>query len=338
MKILLANDTGRMPHVGCQAVSDGHARLLGRAGHDVVHRLFRGVLGRFVRPADSDIVRAMAEDEALVAMIDEADAVVVNGEGTLHHGAGRDLLGLLALAQNRGKASLLVNTGFQGTDGFADTLARLDDFVVREPRSQAAARARGLDARIEPDSYLAARFEAGPSDALAGKEVVTDWQRQREDVGAALDSFRLAHADSAVVMPLRFPEAARDWAAMPAAISRCRLLVTARHHGVYLAIVAGVPFIAMGSNTHKVEGTLEMLELKDLFCEAAAELEPARARALADPERFKGLRKRLNGGGLPDPFRALGSRGPEREAAEVRKLRADVAAAAAAEPGVRAAG
>src|SRR5580704_11877828 len=118
MRILLSNDTGLASHVGCIAVSDAHARMLGRAGHQVAIRHFLGSLIRF-RGADAKVgVRSILEDPSLAEQLSAVDAVVVNGEGSIHHGAGTEYLALLGAAQDLGKATLLVNAVFQDVFGF----------------------------------------------------------------------------------------------------------------------------------------------------------------------------------------------------------------------------
>ena len=108
MRILLANETGSVPHLGCRAVADGHARLLGRAGHAVADRLFLNALRGHEVGDDRDVVAAIERDTHLMGRVAAVDAVVVNGEGTIHHGAGRGWLGLLQAAQNMGKLTLIV--------------------------------------------------------------------------------------------------------------------------------------------------------------------------------------------------------------------------------------
>jgi polysaccharide pyruvyl transferase WcaK-like protein len=322
MKVLLANDTGQVAHAGCQAVSDGHARLLGRAGHQVIHRVFRNELKIHAAVEDEQIIRNIESDEPLMAKVASADAVVVNGEGTIHHGAGRDLLGLLAAAQRAGKPTLLVNAVFQEVEGFDDTLRRLDDFVVREPRSQAYAASRGFTARVVPDSYFAARFDSPGIDGYAGRDVITDFHPARTDVAAVLRAY--AEEQGAQSLPLRGAETMQTWSSLPETIRRSRALITGRHHGICLAIVARVPFVALGSNTYKIEGMLEMLGLERLYCETLEEVYAARTYAEERADTFAHLLERVTGGEPLSTFRALGRGGPDREAAEVQRLREDV--------------
>jgi hypothetical protein len=323
MNVLLANDTATVAHVGCQGVSDGHARMLGRAGHHVKHRLFLGSLDHHVGETDDELIQSLLSDDHLVAQIDEVDAVVVNGEGTIHHGAGRPLLALLAVAQARGKPTLLVNAVFQETAGFDDTLQRLDDFTTRESRSCQHALARGFRARVVPDSILSARFE--PANVRLRGELYTDAHWQRSEVTSALQNYAGRHL--ATPLPLHYPGALQDWSTMVSKVSEADLIVTGRHHGIYLAILAGLPFVAMGSNTFKVEGVLEDIDMRLAFAHDVAGIVRARAWALERRDAFRSLLDRLTGGAALSTFAALGTDGDDRERQEVEKLRADLAVA-----------
>jgi hypothetical protein len=310
--------------LGCQAVSDAHARLLGRAGHEVVHRRFLTPSPSSRATTDDEHVRFMEADEHLSSCLDEVDAVIVNGEGTLHHGAGRPLLALLTIAQRRRKVTLLVNAVFQDAPGFDDALLRLDDFTVRDARSLHQATARGFAARMVPDSYFAAAFSE-PSRPLEG-DVVTDWHWQRGDVGEALD--RYVRERSATFLPFVTPTAGTDWSRVPGELASARVVLTGRHHGVCAAILSGRPFVAMPSNSHKIEGLLEALDLEHLVATDFDGLLQARDWAVAHADVFASLLDRLTDGEPLTTFRCLGSAGPDRSALEVARLAEDVARAA----------
>lgn len=321
MKVLLANDTGKTPHLGCKGVSDAHARLLGRAGHEVVHRRFLEPRRGTETVTDAELVRSLEADDRLQACLDDVDAVIVNGEGTIHHGAGRPLLALLAVAQRRRKATLLVNAVFEETAGFDDTLRCLDDFTVRDGHSLRHATDRGCTARIVPDSYLAAGF-SGPRGPLTG-DVVTDWHWQRGDVGAALE--RYLRESTATFLPFVSEAADALWQSVPADLATARVVLTGRHHGVCAAILAGRPFVAVPSNTFKIEGMLQHLGLGHLVVSDFAGLLRAREWAIDHAEVFATLADRLTGGQPLDTFRRLGVAGETREELELAKLAADVA-------------
>lgn len=316
MKLLLANDTGTARHIGCQGVSDAHARMLGAAGHEVVHRLFLGEIDHHKTALDADLLDNLARDETVAGKMDTVDAVVVNGEGTIHHGAGRPLLALLALAQKKRKPAFLVNAVFQESESFLDTLGALDDFTVRDGRSLAYAKSLGLGARWVPDSFLAAKSDDAEPD-LKG-DVVTDGHHRREDVVAALEAYRTA--SEATLLPLLAKDAYTSWSRMKARLREADVLVTGRHHGIYLALKAGIPFVALGSNTFKVEGLLEDIGRPDLMASTLHDIWAVRERVIADRGIFKNLAERLTGGAPLSTFAALGTGGPDRTEAELARL------------------
>jgi hypothetical protein len=110
-------------------------------------------------------------------------------------------------------------------------------------------------------------------------------------------------------------------------LSSADIIVTGRHHGVYLAVVAGLPFVALGSNTFKIEGLLKDLDMQLAFAHDIAGIERARSWALERRDHFVGLLDRLTSGLTLTTFAALGRGGPDREIEEVNRLRTDLAAA-----------
>ena len=256
--VALFNDTGSQDHVGCRAVSRAHRGMLQdvgirvgySSGHDQWHELWQGS-----EAATCAAVRKAAVMESIRA----ADAVIVNGEGTLHHGFGPNLLGILQVAQEEGKPTFLVNALVQSCTHFLDTLARLTDCVGRDQASSAYLSGLGIRHRLVPDSILACPWSPEPSVDLSGKIVVTDWHPSRDaDVGARLRRLCRRLGDQAAYYPLEHPDRASDWEHTVANWAAARVVITGRHHGVYLATLARVPFLAFPSNSHKIEGLLAM--------------------------------------------------------------------------------
>lgn len=254
MRVALFNDTSSQPHVGCLAVTDAHNRMLRREGAEVAYRFYVGQLRDLAAPTREKTLARIASS-FLVNVIKDVDAVVVNGEGTIHHGAGMELLGIVEYALLMGRPAWLVNAVFQELPWGFDVLRQATGLTCREPESLRYLQGQGVQARLVPDSILEAGFHEAeqPSD-LRGRIVVTDFHPLRRDVGGWLQ--RVAQRPDAVAYPLEDPLRFHDWRATLARWSSARLVVTGRHHGVYLAAMAGVPFIALGSNTWKVEGNM----------------------------------------------------------------------------------
>ncbi len=305
MNILLLNDTAVEPHVGCLAVSDAHARMLGAAGHVVSNRYFLGELRGFSARDEAVGIQRVLHDNTLRAQIEAADAVVVNGEGTLHHGAGTEYFAILGAAQQLKKMTLIVNAVFEAHTGWLGVLSRLDDFCVRDQASLLHAQSHGLRCRLVPDSVLGAQFHKAPLMHLDHRIVVTDWHPAREsDVGAAL-RIVLSRVDGAFYYPLQHGMQEHLWRHAPATWARAEWVFTARHHGVYLAVLAERPFVPLPSNTRKIEGLLQAAGVSIPMCTTVPQIEAAMLHAMEHMDEYQKLRQFL----LAEPlttFQCLG--------------------------------
>ncbi|MGE8517311.1 MAG: polysaccharide pyruvyl transferase family protein [Alcaligenes nematophilus] len=260
MDIALFNDTSSQAHIGCLAVSDAHNTLLDRAGARIQYRFFVGQLSHLWQ-GDPERTHDAIAKSYLHNIISNVDALVVNGEGTIHHGAGLDLLAILSYGQALGKKTLLVNCVLQDIPHYHDTLKKLDDLVCRELQTKHYLDSLGIACRVEFDSIIAAGFDLSTwqQSQLAGKILVSDFHPLRNaDVGATTELIR-QRADT-FYFPLDHAFSFQDWRHALSIVKHARLVVTGRHHGVYLSALAGIPFLAMGSNTWKVEGTLELFK------------------------------------------------------------------------------
>ena len=322
MNVMLLNDTATVPHVGCQAVSDAHARMLGDAGHAITERCFLGELRRFANRDEEAAIAAVLADEVLRSRIEACDAVVVNGEGTLHHGNGSEYYACLGAAQRLGKATLIVNAVFEAHAGWQSTLERLDDFCVREVQSLRHAHSLGFTrARLVPDSFLGAQFDGGQNVALAGQIVVTDWHPAREhDVGKTLRTI-LDSVDDSFYYPLLHGMHSRLWRGAVRDWNGAAAILTARHHGVYLAALARKPFVALPSNTMKIEGLMEAAGADIPVCVTTDEVEAAFSKAVSNLGEYERLFDWLADQTPLTTFRALGTGAGQSDAgAELARL------------------
>lgn len=275
MKVMMLNDTGIVPHIGCQAVSDAHVRLLAKLGHCIKYRYFVGQLTQYYNGNEQDSIRNVLADSILMKKITDVDAVIVNGEGTIHHGAGMHYMAILAVAQELGKKTLIVNAVYQDSIGFETVLRRLDDFCVRDALSSDYASKQGIKNRIVPDSFLAAKFDylKEPYINLTNKIVVTDWHPSRDfDVGRTVRDYYYKNRDRCFFFPLLHGIHHTLWRQAPRVISSCDFVITGRHHGIYLSAIAQKPFVALPSNTFKVEGLIKMSGVPIPICSNSEEL------------------------------------------------------------------
>ncbi len=295
LRVALFNDTGREPHVGCLGVSSGHDRMLARLGMDVTHRFFLGEWSELWRGDRVTSLRYFQQSN-LPRRLENVDAVVMNGEGTIHHGAGLHLLTVLAGAQSLGISTFLVNAVFQECRQDLATLRRLDDFTVRDARTAEYLRSLEVPHRVVLDSIFEAAFATEPAHDFRGKIVVTDWLQCRDsDVGAAMRRLRAELGGDAIFYPLFDARREQDWRHAVADFRQARLVVTGRHHGVCLAAMAGVPFVALGSNTWKVEGLLSLFPGNLGLCTGEGNLRAMCEQAMREPEKFEAIRQFVEG-------------------------------------------
>lgn len=285
-RIALFNDTGLESHVGCRGVSLAHDQMLERLGLVIGYRSFLGEWTELWRGNRQKSLEAFFES-SLPEKLQTVEAVVVNGEGTIHHGAGLHLLAVLAGAQALGLPTFLVNAVFQECEEDLETLRNLNDFTVRDAYSSTYLRKLGLPHRVVLDSIIEASFARRPVHDFSGKVVVTDWHPQRRnDVGALLEEFRAEFGSDAAYYPLDHPDRRRDWRHVVADFSTARVVITGRHHGVCLAALAGVPFVPLSSNTWKVEGMLNLLPGGLRICANTRDLRSMCKDAVRNRDRF----------------------------------------------------
>ena len=284
-KILLINDTGSSDHVGCQAVSDAHNNMLKAKGAKVLYRYFVNDLREFMG-------RVPTAKDAVYKQIKEVDAVICNGEGTIHHNRGTNLLNVLHAAQKAGKKTFLVNAVFQSMDNIpnmVEVLNNLTDFTVRDTLSHEYLKSIGVtNSRVVVDSIVHANFALNSTCDFNNKTLYTDWHPSRQDVGSAMQEFVSINTGlNFHYIPLDYAGAKKEWQYAVANIRTAKMVITGRHHGVYLAALAGVPFVALPGNTWKIEGTIKASGLDIPICKTTQEIANAYQFAIDNTETFR---------------------------------------------------
>ena len=292
--VVVLNDTAAIAHYGCKVVMKRVVEVVAEAGYDV------------------KTVSVYSTWRVHRRLIDQAAAVIVNGEGTLHHSAQRaqQLVAVAPYCRERGIPVFLINSVWQDN---SDEMARqAEDFLlrfVRESRSEAQFRDQGLNAKTVPDLTLGWKYTAPkPAPTRVGR-VYTDavgmpatdllYRLFREDQGSRyvtmtpprghrgdypdadferlrppLDDtwpisakLRARHLFKRTLLVRGFVKNAirrmrGDLEMLPlndfmGALVSAELVITGRFHGVCLCLLTGTPFLALTSNSHKVEGMLE---------------------------------------------------------------------------------
>lgn len=282
-RAVVLNDTRPERHHGCTRVMRNLEAGLAAHGVQVVAT---GPVGR-----DWEAVPGLAP------AMEGADLVVVNGEGTIHHDrpAGRRLVAAGAYAARAGVPAVLLNASWHSNaPALAEAARAFARIYVRESLSRDALAAHGVAAEVVPDlTFASGPFPGGPA-AREGIAVTDSVDPQFAEVLYRLTRGGAGVRYLPVVAPFRVQErtgrelgraarhaffrAAGPWLepfgwvrpryvaerhALPtpeaylAALARCRLVVAGRFHALCFALQTGTPFLAVPSNTPKVEGLLD---------------------------------------------------------------------------------
>ncbi len=226
-----------------------------------------------------------ARDTAFVAQLAACDLIVINGEGTLHHArkAGARLLAVIDHPARGRTPVAIVNALWQeNPPNWAAALKDVALISARDGRSAAEiAAAVGEDrVRVVPDLSLSmgAEPQAGPRDALIFGDSVRLSARQALAMAARrVGADRIVPTKTLPGAAWRLPLirgllsalycATRPFSTPPlilaaterdylAQLGRARMHVTGRFHAICLSLVTGTPFLAVTSNSWKVEALL----------------------------------------------------------------------------------
>lgn len=316
--IVVLNDTATIAHYGCKVVMKRIVDTLANYGFLV------------------KTVSVYSTWRVHKRVINAADAVIVNGEGTLHHSAsrGRALVEVAPYCRARNIPVFLINSVWQ--DNHDDMARDAADFAlrfVRESRSEAQMKRQGLSAKTVADLTLGWKYRRGTSSVTRSGRVYTDavgmpatdllYSLFRADPGSRFVTMTPPEGHRGDYPEASFERLAPTlseglWLTIRLATKRLykkiflvrglvknairlrrghlemlpltdfmgalessELVITGRFHGVCLCLLSGTPFLALTSNSHKIEGMLEDAGLSHRI------VRPADIRAvLAHPPRW----------------------------------------------------
>lgn len=282
-----------MPHLGCIAVEQGHQSLFEQIGISRSRNFYRKDLwwlkrlSSFREMVDA-VIRSFGREIA------GSDGVFLNGEGTVHHGAGSDLLAFLVAAQQLGKPTVVFNTMLQEHSLAIEVFRGATLVVLRDKLSLSQAKASGVSATFVPDSIVFSEF-GDPRKPQSRQEItlITDyWGTVRSTAGWIVDR-ALHDLDDARSMPLSSLAWATNTDEAIERFGQAQSVVSARHHGLYMAALTGTPMVALESNSHKMEGFLKSFAAPIEMVTDYEELGPAVERAVDNRVFFEDLRDSL---------------------------------------------
>jgi len=242
--IVVLNDTSKEGHIGCVGVMAAYRKVLDDHGMRLVRTYTRNRIESNAKAVKEDIINLGAK------------LVIINGEGTFHRSGSIWYAFLRALPKK--VPAVIVNTVWEKMFVVPSDLDRFSLIAVRENLSKDAILKLKSGARVftVPDMLFAC--ETKPAEIGYGDSVMAVVARQlkKSDNFFPLNNFY----NPDVVAYLMW-------------LSRLRVYVTGRFHGVVLAALAGTPFLAIPSNSHKIEGLLKDMDCSELLLNSLDEVQ-----------------------------------------------------------------
>ena len=221
MRVVIVNDTSQEEHAGCKLVGKTLDEQFALRDIEVIGTL---------------PVREILKDwRQFRPLLDKADLVVVNGEGSIHHGRKQHLLEIPLEYP-----SALINIVFEGVKE-PSGLSHFLYVSARESLSAEHVRSHGVDCEIVPDLILMQELERIHKGGLGTGTV---------------DAARYLYTNTDLgIHETDFIEK----------VSRYDNIVCGRFHGILICLLLGIPFSAYPSNTYKNEGLMIDLGLSPYY-------------------------------------------------------------------------
>jgi len=300
---VILNDTRGDNHFGC---------------FRVMRTIEDNLVSRGINIAAHSIVRNDWEhDRPLLRSIAQCDLIIINGEGTLHHGAraGKRLLRIATHPARGQKPVALINALYQeNPPEWAQYLERIDLISTRDSWSaEVASAAAGRKIDFLPDLSLC----SGPisPNATAERDMLLVGDSVSREVSKTLLDLAASRPDARLLPILKTIKASKPHFPAPLkmlreayirlhaeafrlqmrnvwfnkneagfinALQHGYLHVTGRFHAVCLCILSGTPFLALESNSWKTRALLNDLGLDESRLTEIGQLE----ERLKKPEEF----------------------------------------------------
>jgi hypothetical protein len=201
--------------------------------------------------AVSRYIRATLAEHGFTVSDRDYDVMLVNGEGSMCFGCPpfHTKMQRIKTALKQGVSVHLVNTIWQQNPYHYDNLLpKLSSVVTRESLSHRELRTiHGIDSQMFLDfSFFAPLNETGNAPNHEGRVVVTDFAKRRSRDFVRYPNDEFVYTDMRSIA----------WPDFVLGLKTASVLVTGRHHGVYAALRARIPFVAMPGNSHKIEGLI----------------------------------------------------------------------------------
>lgn len=272
MKVLVVNCTKSEGHHGCSRVYENTNINLKKRGADKILYI----------PTEEDPLTEQHKPK-----FEAADVVIVNGEGSIHHGRkkAKSLLQVGKLAKSLGKKSFLINSTIQGNPvSYYENLRDFDKIFVRDSFTKRHISKYHDDIKVVPDiSFWSESINTGARDNIGFVcNVSTDITLQlyktskrnnykmvsvfeTDTLSDDIISKSMIGKKDLIFKPLkvlRVKEYLNNVSTVESHdlfshwIASKELLVTGRYHALCFSINNLTPFLVTESNSFKVQGLL----------------------------------------------------------------------------------
>jgi hypothetical protein len=290
-KVCILNDTSRF-HFGSATVMQQIFRSMENLDWQILASFF-----------GNSFMFDRAEPLLDESLLERADVLVINGEGSIHHDSTMSLYLLDTIEKYRHKKICLVNTLWQEMSAASEEKLQHADLVIaRDHESH-----RALSGFYRGSLHLAPDFSSRdipPPVPMQDQGIVFGgfyWNQHAKTAGIAKSSIALRDmAETSVIDITR-----ENWHVTVNKLRNAKLLVTGKFHEVMAANVARCPFLFCPVTTHKIEliGEFSGMRLKPLDLNLdKTRLSEAFEQAIADTDHFNRVFDGINSAAAAFPL------------------------------------
>ncbi|MCT4574999.1 MAG: polysaccharide pyruvyl transferase family protein [Alphaproteobacteria bacterium] len=246
LNVVIVNDTRREDfHLGCYTVMNNLEFLCKKYNLNIIDSIQN--------------IKQDFNDDNYKKTIELSDAVIINGEGTLHDNYGEGIYKAAQVAKETNKKVFLINSVWQNNSDKKGMLDLFDLISVRESNSLSEVQNDGAkDAILTPDLSLYTResYDFKTKNINNNKIMFTDnvLRNKTADYKKIADSMNV---------DMLYMQKHKDYIDSFKQLAKYDKIITGRFHVLCLSMVLGIPTIAEESNTHKVNGVLKDSGLLD---------------------------------------------------------------------------
>ncbi len=278
-KAVLLNDTSVNNHHGCKLVIENIHKYCKNAGIDIIHTIK---------------INERWDDAENVQKIKQAHILLVNGEGTMHHSKNKAILlaSSAIFCRDAGIMPVLFNSVYESNNEYINNAISFFKLIfVRESKSKRVISSLGFRSEIVPDmtfgtdinlthkrknhyilitdsvdkklsnklfdyhksltgaKFITMRVKPKKKDQIKTKSL----NRYLKDILLRLFANKKTKATLNPEIDNLFINSTSDFISI---IASARFVVTGRFHAICVALQTQTPFVALSSNTHKIEGLL----------------------------------------------------------------------------------